>query len=779
MRILQAVSILAITSSLLASPKTSANSFKAEASSNAFTSLSLNTGEHVRIESDGAPFYISLGKNRTSAEMARFSYILDEASLAMSDLDKAGIFVTNVNDVASTYSGKETRSFQKEFQDAYANSGSVDSLETYVNDRASYMFNTGALYSLIFFKGSETAQTNAILRNGVLDYTQGSLGMYEDSEGMDGCFGYYFDGAHVTLSFLNLFTFGTDLTLYYQEGVNVIVDKETVQPTLKADDYEIFDGSPDEAGTRAVYNRSLCYIPLTQKPSPEDTLVEYDHIEVNGVANENLTLKKDGTRFFLVGKFNDGDEISIITNKTVTKEDKNVVVHDLYDVSGSTSLSFSTLYDAATGIGNIPNETNNAFRFVLNSPSIDGSAWGGEAQTKFGIWISNSGMWSNFGYIIRFQQGSVTLMDGEEIVLASGESSSIVSRSSFVVVVGLVKVYNEANHWFANRLYVEVNGSRVASYDDLKRRSLGSVITAPYIGMEGGEVSFEDYRKADLLSVEDVTSSEHVHADMGAYVLSGQDLNAAFCLDEGYKFVSFNVNGEDALSDLAYGDGLYTLKISNVSSRIQISYTLVSDVHIRLGLSGDIIDSKYDNSPLYGSKPVVSFSCEKGKVPSSVKVNGEEALTKLTREGKVYTLALNACIEDVSIVVEAKDASYHVTASASSDGHANISVSSNNVLAGGGASFSVSLEDGYLLENVSIEGEATMSSSSGVYFLDDIYSDVSISVKTRKEESQVIPSSNGDKLSWLPIALYSLSGASLLAAGAAVAVLAKKKKGDK
>ena len=775
MGILQALSVVAIASSILACPKASVGTKKEEASSSAFSSVSLSAGTHVRIESEGAPFYISFGKVRTNAEMARLSYIFDEVSFSYSDLDKAGIFVSDLDSVSSTYSGKEVRSFQKEFQDSYANSGSAETMEAYVQDRASYLFNTGALYSLLFFKASETDSTNAILRNNVVDYTQASLGLYEDAEGMDGRFGYYFDGAKVTLSFLTMFTYGCDFTLYYQEGVNVVLDNETIAPTIIAEDYEVLEGTVDNAGEVAFYNKSLCYIPLIKTPAPEDTIVEYDHIEVNGVIAEELSLKKDGGHYFLVGKFNDGDEISIVTRKKISKEDKNVTVYDLYDVSGYTSLSFTKLYDGSTGIGNIPNEANNAFRFVLNTPSVDGSAWVGERQTKFGIWTSNSGMWSNFGYIIRFRQNSLTILNGEEVTLANVESSVITSRSSLLVVVGLAKVYDESGHWFANRIYVDVNGSRIASYDDTERRSIGSVITAPYIGQEGGEVSFEDSRKANLIPVNDATSNEHVHAVMDSYVVSGGDVNASFALDDGYKFLSFQINGVESLDDLIYENGIYSLKIEGVSSEVKITYTLISDVHIRLSLSGDVIDSDYDNAPLYGSKPVVSFSVEQGKIPSSVKVNGVESVSELTRNGKVYSLALGVSVDDVSVVVETKEASYAVGVSSSNDSHANISISSDSVPAGGSTSFTLSLEKGYLLENISINGEAVLSCNGGVYFLDEVFGDVSIEAKTRKEETQASPESKSG-LSWLPITLYCIAGASVLAFGVSALILVKKKK---
>ncbi len=743
-----------------------------------YSAVSIVKGTHYRIESSGAAFYISFGKINAENETARFSYIFDEVSLPVSELGNAGVFVSNKTDVASSYDLGEKKSFEENFESSFEG-GTDEEKEAYLLERSAFMLRTNTFYSLLFYrapgKAAEENSSTAILRNNVSDYQQTSLGDFADGEALEGTYGYYFDGAKVTLSFLTTFTFGTDFTLYYQDGVKVTVDDETIGASLEAEDYDIVASDDGDVGGQAIYNSSLTFVPLTKKADPEDTRVDFDHIEINGVKDESLSLVSDGVRYYLIAKLKDGDTVSILTQKTVTHEDKNVQIHDLLELSGASKMDFTELKNPYLGVGNIPNEVNHAFRFLLNTPKLASGQWNGEKQTKFGIWTSNSHLWSNFGYIIRFREGTVDIFSGEEVPLGYGESSLIKPSSTLAVVVGLAKVTNADGFWYANRVYVEVNGVRVAYYDDTERKSLGSVITAPYLGEEGAEVSFEDYRQADLLSVSDATNDSRVHLTYPSYVLKGEDLNLDFVLDEGCKFLSLSINGIDALPNLIYADGVYSLKESAVTSAVSISYSLISDVRVSLLVEGDAINASYEACPLYGSRSVVKFNMPLGKVPSSVLIDGVESVSSLEREGGVFSLKLHPLVQNAKVMVRGEDKSFDMISSTSQDSHASVLLSSSSVPAGGSTSFSVNLEEGYLLENVSIAGDAVLSSSSGVYFLDSVYGDVVITLKTRKEE-KAESLTEDSSFPWIPVMLYCVAGVSLIGGSIAIALMIKKKK---
>lgn len=748
------------------------------AEDSSYRALTLNMHSHYRIESDGAPFYVAFDKTRTTYETSRLSYIFDEVSYDAADLDKGGLFVNDVSTVDVSYDYGEYRTFSDIFRATYDSDPGAGEWEDYRQERASFMFQTGVFYSLLFYKESDTSQTEAIIRNNVEDYAQASLGKYDDAMGLDGRYGFYFDGAKVTLSFLATFLFGYSCTLYYQDGVTVTCDEKTIAATIEAEDYDIKDnGNPADLASTPIYNASLCYIPFTKKPDPEDTIVKFDHIEINDERRDDVSLKQDGTTYFITAKLNDGDTIKLVTNKTVVHEDKNVTIHDLYDVSGKTKLVFDKVADFSSGVGNIPNEANHAFRFILNTPKVEGSAWNGEKSTKFGIWSSNEHLWSNFGYIVRFNQGVVTILSGEEEPLARAESTSILSGSSLILVIGLAKLSDETGHWYANRIYVDVNDVRLAQYDDVNRKTLGSVITGPYIGEAGGEVSFEDYRKDSLVSVSDSSNSAHVKAGFPSYVVKGSKLSATFTLEEGYKFHSFTVNGSDALAELIYADGVYYLEVEDVSAPIDFAYTLLSNVHVTLGLEGDAINTVYDSFPLYGSRSVIKFGVKDGQIPSSVLVNGVEFVSSLKRTGKVFSLELAPLVDDTEILISATDKQYSVVvSSAETEGHASINLSSASVAAGGSLSFNVNLDEGYLLTDVSIVGDAVLSSSNGAYYLDEVYGDVTISLKTKKEETETITPTGSASMMWVAYLLYAVAGAALLGFGIYAGIAIKRKK---
>ncbi len=434
---------LALVSSVLALTSHGKASSTPVFAESEYSSIAIVKGKHYRIESNGEAFYISFGKTKNADETARFSYIFDEFSFSGDDLGKAGLFASSKSDADISYDLDEKKDFKTILEGSYPANSDV-TRDEWVSSRTLAASRTNVFYSLLFYKSSETSQAEAIIRDNVYKYQNMGFGKYDDTNGMDGCYGCYFDGASVTLSFLATFTYGSDFTLHYKSGVNVVVDEETVSATLDAEDYELLDEPIGDCGGQAIYNRSLCFFPLKEKPEPDDMTVEYDHIEINGIPDENLSFISDGTRLYLITKLNDGDIVKIATKKKAASEDKNVQIHDLLEVAGVTEASFTELHNAYQGLGNIPNEPNHAFRFVLNTPKVASGKWNGEKQTKFGIWISNSSFWSNFGYIIRFIEGRVEILTGEEVALAMAESEVIAPSSSLGVVVGMAKITDGA-----------------------------------------------------------------------------------------------------------------------------------------------------------------------------------------------------------------------------------------------------------------------------------------------------------------------------------------------
>ena len=717
------------------------------ASENSFQKQTVNIGEYVEIESDGSPFYLSFDKVRDEGEGARFCYIMDEFEASNDELESnAGFFIGDSSHIENSYKDASNTNYRS-FGDMIGTGGG---LPESIEEAKYYCFGTDRYTTVIPLVSGDNI--NVLVRDSLSLTNQRTLGADYSNKSLDDgcCYGYYFDGVKVKMSFLTTFEyFQQPLTIHFQDGVKVSVNNETVSPTIVSDYYPVKE--KDEAtyindpGSFPIYNSGLCYIPFTKKEVDKSLIVEYDHIEVNDEVAD-LKLINEGTSYYLITKLASKDTLEIVCSTKVAREEsaENVQIYDLYDVANSTKVDikntstgivvngdkvYNKSENGCIGIGNIPNTVNNAFRFNITLSSYH--------YTKFGIWTSNSGIWSNFGYIIRFgPEQKVYILSGEEQEYAQGRCAAVIPGAKISVVVGMAKLYDENNRWFANRIYVDINGERICEYNDVERRSFGSAIIAPYFDTES-QVIFEDYRIKNLVAVNN-DGNEHVHTNNALYALKGEKFTAKFVLDEGYKFKTFTCNGVDVLNSLKFDNGFYTYIVNSVESALNFSYTLLSDVSVNLSLNGELLDSTFDAKPLYGSKPTISFRLAEGKAPSSIKVNGEEKIKSLTRNGNVYSLNLDTLIEDTVVSIQSEDKTFSASVGSNNDSHAKVSFENNVISIGGSTRVDISLDEGYFIKNVIVEGDATLSTYDGAYFLDNVYSDVSVSVVTAQAETTVI-----------------------------------------
>ncbi len=741
-----------------------------------YLSKTINIGEYVSINSSGGSFYLSFNKHQDVGETARFSYIIDQFDVDNDALkNNAGFFLSDASSVAKSYiddSGTNYKSFADVINDStLATPNSVDEIK--------YACFKEKIFTSIL-PVAVGSNVNVIVRNGVYDYSQVTLGdNFNDRKIDDGCcYGYYFDGIDIKMSFLLGFLFpNQSLTIYYRDGVDISVNDEAINPTIKSETFTVLDVKDDSIwspGSLPFYNSSLAYIPFSKNPVEKGYIVEYDHIEIND-QKSSASLISDGSRYYVVCKLSSIDTLNVISSSRVGNEDENVTIHDLYDVSNQVSITyngndvFNTSENGKIGLGNIPNSVNNAFRFNITLSSYH--------YTKFGIWTSNSGLWSNFGYIIRFGPDKhVYILNGEEIEYAKGANDSVVPGNTFSVVVGLCKISDENNHWYANRIYVDINGERTVEYNDFERCSLGSAIIAPYFDALNLTVTFKDYRLNELVKV-NYENNEHVQTNSPSYVLKGQPATFSFKLDEDYKFNTFKCNGEDILSKLTLVNGIYIYiyEVDNDDSAIDFSYTLIDNVSVSLSLSGSFVEANYDTNPLYGSRPTISFTLLDGKSPSSIKVNGIEKVESVYRYNKIYHLDLDALTDDTIVNIECEDKNYAVTYLNNDNSHVTVSFEKELVPIGGSTRINIVLEYGYLIDNLQIEGEATLFTYGGAYFIEDVYSDIKVNITTKKEEEIANePVNEFDWATCVSIIIYSLSSVVFVALLVSSLILRKK-----
>lgn len=718
-----------------------------------FQTVTLEESTFYQIHSDGGPMYLSFEAASSLNETFRFSYVLKDFNIYSGGAAQCGTFVTTASNVNNGY-----------------NFDRFVALKDVTNCDSSFATRTGILYSLLGFKGKATDDINFIMRDGVGEYSQTSYGILDDNFASGLRYGFYFDGLSFDLSFIFMYGYGNDFILHYAEGVTVNSNNTSVSPIITSENFAISDA--EGLGKRAIYNSNYCYLPFTKNEVSDEYVIEFDHFNLNGNKIEDVSLRKDGEIYYTCLFLNDGDELEIICSKTFIRVDTNLNIYNLVDASNQKYISFTQLR-ARLGVGNIPNVSNTAFEFILHTPNVPSGTWVGERQTKFGIWTNNSSLWSNFGYIVIMSEAGIKLSTGEEVVLANKYSPILKPNSSIKVLVGLSKIYNENDYYIGNRFFAKLNDEMVIYYDDMKFSSLGSVITGPYIGEAGGECAFEDARSANLLEVSDKTNSEFVTLCAPRYILKNESLDLSFLCEDGYRLNKLFINGVEKAFE--YNNGFYVTSLDSVSEDIEITYSLLENVHASIKVSGEHVYASYDGYPLFGSKQQIRFTLSKGYVLNKIKFNDQEKdISVLNEDGNFsfYYLANN----NYDISIEVIEKSFEVKPHSIVE-HATIVFSSNNVLAGDYLSFSINVDDGYCVQSVKELNGSDIYENGGVYFIYNIYGDIEIDVSIMEmTKIDVEERLNNNDYNWVAFVIYGFSGLVFISLAAILFILMRKKR---
>ena len=722
-----------------------------KAEEDTFQKTTLVEGTFYQIHSDGQPLYLSFQAASDLNETFRFSYALKEFNVISGGVGQVGTFVTTSSHVDNGYDS-----------DQFVALRDVDNCDPHLG------MKIGVVSSLLGFKGSPASDVNYIMRDGVGEYVQTSFGILNNNFASDLRYGLYFDGLSFDLSFLFMYGYGSDYVLHYAEGVTISSNNDSVTPTIVSEDFTI--SNEIGLGKHPVYNSKYCYLPFTKNEVSDEYIVEFDHFNLNNQEIENLSLRKDGEIYYVCLFLNNDDELEIICSKTYVRVDTELNVYNLVDASNQKYINFTQLR-ARLGVGNIPNVPNTAFEFILHTPHVSQGMWVGERQTKFGIWTNNASLWSNFGYIVIMSEVGITLSTGEEVPLAKKSSPLLKPNSSIKVLIGLSKIYNESNHYIGNRFFAKLNDEMVIFYDDMQFSSLGSVVTGPYIGEAGGECAFEDARSADLLEITDRTNSEFVTLCAPRYILKNESLELSFLCEDGYRFNKLFINNVE--TPFVYNDGFYVASLDSVSEDINITYSLLENVHASIRVTGEHVYASYDGYPLFGSKQQIKFTISKGYVLDKIRFNDQEKdIAVLNDDGSFsfYYLANDNFDISIEVVEKSFAVKTHTTVE-----HVTIKFSTDSVLAGDDLSFSIKVDDGYCVQSVKELNGLDIYENGGVYFIYNVYQDIEIDVSVM-EITEMNVEEKAVNYDWVAFIIYGVSGLVVISLATILIILMRKKK---
>ena len=708
------------------------------------------------VESDGAPFYLSFSRmaGATNAELARFTYALKEANLASLDGGEIGLFVSDKSHVNS-YDSLLNR---------YVLEGSaLDEIK-----------RTNRVTSLISFAYS-SSNTGFIVRNGIADYTQAGCGEYHGTNDDDTRYGIYFSGIKGTVSFLSLFKNGLSYTLHYATGVTVTTeDDDGLDADIEVSDgVSLYNGQANEMLRHSYFFKDYSFVAFQVEASSREAYIAFDGVYVNDLPFEGTVTADNGIYYFGI-TLQESDRLSLRAKRVAVTSETDVDVYHLADVAGKKLVSFTQPQNATYGLGNLPNRPNTVFRFLLHTPK---APWLVQNGTKFGLFSSGSSLWSNFGYVVNFYNGHVSLLTGEEIKLGQGDSTLIQPDSTLLIELGLVQSYDEAGYYFADCLYASVNGTVVAVAYDTRRQTLGSVITGPYFDNSDGACSFEDDRGDALKTITDVSTDSHASSSFPTYVEQGNTYRISLLPDEGYGIEHFLVNGEDKTSSLIRKDDTYIYE-STMEGDVSFSYTTIplSTQQIHLANNGDYLRVICPETVMDGDSLTVSLSLSRGKRFSSMMVeqNGksEDLISSLQRDGKNFLLTLPSVTSDVTITPSIEEGKVHLV-SASENTHCTIKLFSEEAGYGEEIAFQVKPEEGYAISGVSLSSGDL--EDHGWYFkATNLFEDADIAVETTPLAVEASQETNSSTPIWT---LVFVIVSALLFVGSLVLFFLRRKKG--
>lgn len=443
---------------------------------------------------------------------------------------------------------------------------------------------------------------------------------------------------------------------------------------------------------------------------------------VNGT---DIGIVKNGADFYLVVPNASKDNVINVTFEQVTTE--TPVIYDLYDLIGANKYAFNTpavndVFEWVKGTG------SEATLFNVTLPEDFNT------MLKFGFFKETTAghIWNGVGIIVRIMKdGSVALLDVEERQLDITVVEGAKQGKTFKLEIGIVKCMGSETH-VANCYYVKVNDVQVLEYYDYTCTAYGTKLMHPYLDRSTNIVLGSTY------SFYSVTSNEveGVVGKVEKLVKVGETVKLNVGVQEGYVITSMKANGEDITDKLVKEGMAYVLDLGVIESDVAleistgrkeatISVEQVENAEIELSATTVNV----------GANVTLTVTTAIGYVVEQITVNGQAVTVGVQTEGNVTTYELKNVTVDTVFVVTLAQKSYNVTVNEFEGGSAIFDT--NVVGANGSVTLTVTLNEGYQLVKVTVNGEVVSLGTEGTIVISNVNEDkeVVVEVETIDGES--------------------------------------------
>lgn len=651
-------------------------------------SIEIQKDTSYTIKSNNGSFWLVFDELGTEYERARITYTLFD-------------YAKNINSNA-TISAFSTED-ETDVKD--------DELVELDASQKNFLFSNNALYSFILIHNLKSHEM--LYRKGAVNYVSAT----SSKIGSKDKFGLYFSNVTNEFSILVNYISNSTFKIYYDENVTIESNNTNISANVTMENVQLYNGA---GALHEVYNEKLSIIPFSiDKPENDKTIIEFKGVYVNGTKISSDYIVKD-TVYYLTYKLKSGDSVEFKTEKyEIDYNLENVVQHHLYDIADCKEMSFTEILKVSP-IGNIPNKVDNSFVFKLKAPNV----WSADRASRFGVFSNNTMIWSNFGYIFAFYSNTVAIKSGEEVLLATGNCSSLRPGSTNIIEVGITKGFIGGVYRF-NRIFAKVAGDIIAYYDEFNiRSSLGSAVIGPPLDFLDGACTISDAR--DYYEIKDLTKSKKVSISFEKFVEPSSTVRISIVEHEGCKLTKLYFNNEDITDSIDKDEkGKFVEVVITKNSTISYEISEGNTVNVDVTDNGNC-QIEYQAEINYHSTTEIKFKPLNGYFFESLTVNGKDCLQNLIRQGNEFILTLGYVEDDVEIDVKVTSKTFEVTKGVSEN--VSIVYSSDTVKSGTSFIFVVTPNEGYKISGIYVEGYEVKSNGDGSYCILSVYSDITIDV---------------------------------------------------
>lgn len=453
---------------------------------------------------------------------------------------------------------------------------------------------------------------------------------------------------------------------------------------------------------------------------------------VNGTAT---AFEKRGNDYFVIIPNASASDDIVVVFDGLTYEAP--IIYDIYDLVGAETFIIDKAAVNA-GFGYVQGNGSEAIIFNITLPEDF------DTKLKFGFFKDKAAphIWNGPGIIVEITtNGRIYLRETElEGVLDETVCDAARAGKTFTLEIGVVKGFGGDEH-VANYYYVKLNGEEILGYADYTCAPYGIKLMHPYLDKAQTIKFTSTYTLYDITSNE----AEGLVEKVDRTVKAGEGVKINIGVLEGYVISSMTANGVDVTANLVREGMAYVLDIASLTEDVElvittekkaVSVSVEQVANASVELSANTVD--------FGGSVTLTVTMDAGYEVDTISVNGTPVTDGIQVDGSVVTYVLRAITEDTVITVTLVSNKYTVTVNEFEGGSATLS--SSEAIANGSVTLTLTLEEGYQLVKITVNGQKVSIGTDGKLVINGITENKQIVVITEKiADEPTVPSESEDK----------------------------------